>query len=239
MEAKFMSKTVIITGGTSGYGLATAKAFKNAGYITLITGRDLSRLEKAQKESGADYIFAHDVKSYDGWVALKEYADKTLGRLDVLVNNAGGGVAIRPIEEQTRETIDEIISLNLNSVMYAAQIFAADMKACGSGTIINIASVCATHAWANWSVYAAAKAGVLNFTKGLQTELQPFGVRASCVIPASASTNFQSAASLSETNDSLQTEDIAQTVLFVAEMPSRAIVEDITVWGMSQTVQPL
>ncbi len=234
-----MNKTVIITGGTGGYGLATAKAFKKAGYTTLITGRDLSRLEKAQKESGADFIFVQDVKSYDGWVELKKYADVVLGKLDVLVNNAGGGVAIRPIEEQTKETIDEIIALNLNSVMYASQIFAADMKSRGSGTIINISSVCATHAWANWSVYAAAKAGVLNFTKGLQTELQPFGVRASCVIPASASTNFQSAASLSETNDSLQTDDIASTVLFVAEMPPRAIVEDVTVWGISQAVQPL
>lgn len=234
-----MNKTVIITGGTSGYGLATAKAFKNAGYTTLITGRDKLRLEKAQTESGADYIFVQDVKSYDGWVELKKYADEVLGQLDVLVNNAGGGIAIRPIEEQTKETIDEILALNLNSVMYASQIFAADMKARGAGTIINIASVCATHSWANWSVYAAAKAGVLNFTKGLQTELQPFGVRASCVIPASASTNFQAAASLGETSDSLQTEDIAATVLFVAEMPSRAIVEDVTVWGMSQAVQPL
>ena len=234
-----MNKTVIITGGTAGYGLATAKAFKKAGYTTLITGRDLSRLEKAQKESGADFIFVQDVKSYDGWVELKTYADLVLGKLDVLVNNAGGGVAIRPIEEQTKETIDEIIALNLNSVIYASQIFAADMKSRGSGTIINISSVCATHAWANWSVYAAAKAGVLNFTKGLQTELQPFGVRASCVIPASASTNFQSAASLGETNDSLQTDDIASTVLFVAEMPPRAIVEDVTVWGISQAVQPL
>ena len=234
-----MNKTVIITGGTAGYGLATAKAFKKAGYTTLITGRDLSRLEKAQKESGADFIFVQDVKCYDGWVELKKYADLVLGKLDVLVNNAGGGVAIRPIEEQTKETIDEIIALNLNSVMYASQIFAADMKSRGSGTIINISSVCATHAWANWSVNAAAKAGVLNFTKGLQTELQPFGVRASCVIPASASTNFQSSASLGETNDSLQTDDIAATVLFVAEMPPRAIVEDVTVWGISQAVQPL
>ena len=234
-----MSKTVIITGGTSGYGLATAKAFKKAGYVTLITGRDLSRLEAAQKDSGADYIFVQDVKSYSSWVALRNFANEKMGKVDVLVNNAGGGIAICPIEEHTKETIDEILALNLNSVMYASQVFAKDMKDRASGTIINVASVCATHAWADWSVYAAAKAGVLNFTKGLQTELQPFGVRASCVIPASASTGFQSAAKLGETSDSLQTEDIAATILFVAELPTRAIVEDVTVWGMSQMVQPL
>jgi len=234
-----MSKTAIITGGTSGYGMAIAKAFKGAGYKIIITGRDEQRLLKAQKENGADFIFVQDVKDYDAWVKLSAFAKEKLGAVDVLVNNAGGGIAIKPIENQTKEDIDDIIALNLNSVIYSAQVFAEDMKNRKEGTIINISSVCATHCWANWSVYAAAKAGVLNFTKGLQTELQPYGVRATCVIPASASTGFQSAANLGETSDSLSTDDIAQTVLFVAEMPSRAIVEDITVWGMSQTVQPL
>ncbi|MBQ4053939.1 MAG: SDR family oxidoreductase, partial [Clostridia bacterium] len=215
------------------------KAFKKAGYTVLITSRSEENLKKAQKETGADYIFVQDVKEYAEWTALKAYAEKTLGEVDVLVNNAGGGVSIQPIEKQNAKTIDETLALNLASVMYAAQVFAEDMKNRGKGTIINIASVCATHAWANWSVYAAAKAGVLNFTKGLQTELQPFGVRATCVIPASASTGFQSAANIGETNDSLQTEDVANTVLFAAELPARAIIEDVTVWGMSQAVQPL
>ena len=234
-----MKKTVIITGGTSGFGLATAKAFKNAGYTVLITGRSKEKLEKAQKESGADFVFVQDVKEYDGWLALYDFAKKNLGEISVVVNNAGSGLSILPIEEQSKENIDSIIATNLTSVVYSAQVFAKDMKSRGSGTIVNIASVCATHAWANWSVYACAKAGVLNFTKGLQTELQPYGVRATCVIPASASTGFQASANIGETCDSLQAEDIASAVLYVASLPSRAIVEDITVWGMSQLVQPL
>ena len=234
-----MKKTVIITGGTSGFGLATAKAFKDAGYVVLITSRSKDNLIKAQKETGADYIFAQDVKDYDGWLALHDYAKQTLGEVDVIVNNAGAGLAICPIEEQTKQNIDDIIALNLTSVIYSAQVFASDMKKRGTGTIINIASVCATHAWANWSVYASAKAGVLNFTKGLQVELQPYGVRATCVMPASASTGFQSSANIGETNDSLRAEDIASTVLYVSQLPSSAIVEDVTVWGMSQTVEPL
>jgi len=213
-------KTAIITGGTKGYGLATAKAFKKAGYKLIITARSMTDLEAAQKETGADFIFRQDVKSYEDWLGLRDFAKDVLGDVDVIVNNAGGGISIKPIEEQTKDGIDEIIALNLNSVMYSAQVFAGDMKKRRFGTIVNISSVCATHAWADWSVYAAAKAGVLNFTKGLQTELQPYGVRATCVIPASASTGFQSAAGIGETADSLQTEDIASTVLFVAEMPS-------------------
>ena len=234
-----MKKTVVITGGTSGYGLATAKAFKRAGYVVLITGRNKERLQRAQADCGADYIFVQDVKNYEEWQGLFAYAKSTLKEVDVLVNNAGGGVSIQPIEKQSKDTIDGIIALNLTSVTYAANVFVPAMKERKSGTIINISSVCATHAWANWLVYAAAKAGVLNFTKGLQVELQPFGVRASCVIPASASTGFQSAANLGETNDSLSVDDIANTVLFVAQLPPSAIVEDITVWGMSQRVQPL
>jgi len=234
-----MKKTVIVTGGTSGYGLATAKAFKEAGYTVLITARHQDALEKAQKESGADYIFVQDVTDYGSWLGLRSFAEQTLGEVDVLVNNAGGGISIKPIEEQSKEAIDAILSLNLASVMYGASFFAKQMKERGCGTIINVSSVCATHAWANWSVYAAAKAGVRNFTKGLQVELQPYGVRATCVIPASASTGFQSAAAIGETQDSLQPEDIASAILSAAEMPSRAIVEEITVWGMSQQVQPL
>ena len=234
-----MNKAVIITGGTSGYGLATAKAFKQKGYTVLITGRDLQRLQKAQKETGADYVFVQDVKDYEGWKALKEFAMEKMGKVDVLVNNAGGGVAIQPIEKQGKEIIDDTLALNLASVMYAANVFVPDMKAKKSGTIINVSSVCAKHAWADWSVYAAAKAGVLNFTKGLHVELQPYGVRAICIIPASASTGFQSACGIGGTQDSLQTEEIASAILYAAEMPNRAVVEEMTVWGMSQIVQPL
>ena len=220
-----MKKTAIITGASSGYGLAMAKAFKDAGFTVLITARSEQGLRQAQEQTGADFIFAQDVTDYAGW--------------DVLVNNAGGGLSIKPIEAQSKETIDAIVALNLNSVMYAANVFAPQMKARKSGTIINIASVCATHAWADWSVYAAAKAGVRNFTKGLQVELQPYGVRATCIIPASASTGFQAAAGIGETQDSLAAEDIAGATLYAATLPERAICEEITVWGMSQMVQPL
>lgn len=234
-----MKKTAVITGGTSGYGLATAKSFKQKGYVVLITGRSQERLLKAQAETGADFIFQQDVKNYSDWVALKDFALKKLQKIDVVVNNAGGGVAIQPIEQQEKEMIDETLALNLSSVMYSANVFTPVFKNQKSGTFINVSSVCAKHAWANWSVYAAAKAGVLNFTKGLHVELQPYGIRAVCVIPASASTGFQSACGIGETNDSLQTEDLANTILYVAEMPMRAVVEEVTVWGMSQIVQPL
>ncbi|MBQ4109951.1 MAG: hypothetical protein IJC74_03615 [Clostridia bacterium] len=71
------------------------------------------------------------------------------------------------------------------------------------------------------------------------TEKQPYNVRVTCVIPSSASTGFQSASGISEVNDKLLPEDIAETVLYVANLPQRAVVEDVTVWGIDKQVNPL
>lgn len=161
------------------------------------------------------------------------------GRIYVLVNNAGGGISIADTTEQTKESIDGIVALNLNSVIYGSSIFGNVMKKQRDGIIINISSVCARHCWGGWSVYAAAKAGVLNFTKGLYVELQKYGVRATCIIPASASTGFQNSAGIGETHDSLSADDIAESVYYAADMPKRAVVEEMTVWGVEQVVEPL
>ena len=234
-----MNKIVIVTGATSGYGLATAKKFKEMGDTVIIASRNAEKVERVVKEFGFQDGFVIDVTCYQKWLELKAYVMEKYGRLDVLVNNAGCGVAIVDTTEQTRENIDKTIAINLNSVIYGSSIFGEVMKAQGDGIIINISSVCAKHAWGGWSVYAAAKAGVLNFTKGLYVELQPYGVRATCIIPASASTDFQKNAGIDEVVQSLTTEDIANAVYYAASQPKGVVVEEMTVWGTAQVVVPL
>ena len=208
-----MKRIVLITGATSGYGLASAKRFKESGDTVIIASHNEQKVRAAVDENGFDCGYTLDVTDYSQWQALREFIIKKYGRIDVLVNNAGGGICIADTTEQTKESIDSIIALNLNSVIYGSNVFGSVMKEQNDGIIINISSVCAKHSWSGWSVYAAAKAGVLNFTKGLYVELQKYGVRATCIIPASASTGFQRAAKLSETNDSLCADDIAGAVL--------------------------
>lgn len=232
-------KTVIITGATSGYGLATAKKFKENGYTTIIVSRDEKKTKDCFEKYGFDDYFVMDVTDYSKWTELKDYVIKKYSKLDVLVNNAGGGVCIDDAENQTKESIDKCILLNLNSIIYSANVFDRVFKEQGFGTVINISSVCAKHSWRGWSVYAAAKAGVLNFTKGQYVELRPYGARATCIIPAAAATGFQASAGIGEESQTLQTRDIADAVFFAAEMPSGAFVEEMTVWGISQDVQPL
>ena len=234
-----MSRIVLITGASSGYGKATAKAFKDNGDIVIMTARNLEKLEAAREEVGGDLAVSMDVTVPADWDKIVNIVTEKYGRLDILVNNAGGGVTIKEVSEFAIEEIDQTIKLNLNSVIYGSRAFADMMKKQNSGTMINISSVCARQCWPTWSVYAAAKAGVLNFSKGMYLEMQPYNVRVTCVVPSSASTGFQSSCGIGETTDKLLPEDIAETVLYVANLPQRAVVEDVTVWGIDKQVNPL
>lgn len=234
-----MARIVLITGASSGYGKATAKAFKEQGDTVIMAARNMEKLEVVCKEIGGDLAVSMDVTRAEDWDSIVRTVMNRYGRLDILVNNAGGGVAIKEVSEFTIEEIDKTIKLNLNSVIYGCRAFANIMKAQKSGTMINISSVCARQCWPTWSVYAAAKAGVLNFSKGMYLEMQPYNVRVSCVVPSSASTGFQSACGIESTTDRLMPEDIAETVLYIANLPERAVVEDVTVWGIDKLVNPL
>ena len=107
------------------------------------------------------------------------------------------------------------------------------------GVIINISSICARHQWASWTVYGCAKAGLLSFSKGLYAELRPYGIRVSCIMPGQASTGFQRGSGIGEVVESLRAEDIANAVWYCASQPKEVVIEEITVWGISQDVQPL
>jgi NADP-dependent 3-hydroxy acid dehydrogenase YdfG len=234
-----MKRIVLITGASSGYGKAIAKAFKDNGDIIIMTARNYEKLEQARKEVGGDLAFSMDVTKPSEWDKTVALITEKYGRLDILVNNAGGGVTIKEVSELTTDEIDTTIRLNLNSVIYGCRAFADMMKEQKCGTMINISSVCARQCWPTWSVYAAAKAGVLNFSKGMYLEMQPHNVRVTCVVPGSASTGFQSACGIGETADKLLPEDIANTVLYIVNLPQRAVVEDVTVWGIDKQVNPL
>lgn len=98
----------MITGATSGYGLATAKKFKDNGDTVIIVSRDKPKVESTVAEYGFADGCALNVMDYDGWHNLKKTVKMKYGRIDVLVNNAGGGVAIADVTEQTKENYDFI-----------------------------------------------------------------------------------------------------------------------------------
>ena len=231
-------KVVFITGGTSGFGKATAELFSKEGARVIIAARSQEALDAVSGSIGCDAV-RMDVTDYAAWQAVRDRILDRYGRLDVLINNAGGGVAIKPVAEQTQDEIDRAVALNLTSVIYAANVFAPVFMSQRTGTIINLSSVCARECWPTWGVYGAAKAGVLNFSKSLYLELRPYGVRVTTLIPAASKTNFNPAAGLAAADFDLVPSDIAETALYICKLPQHAVVEDVTVWGLDQEINPL
>ncbi len=235
-----MEKNVIlITGGTSGFGRETARLFAGKGETVIITGRKPETLEAAAKELGCDFIRA-DVTVPSDWDRVYDYVIGKYGKIDLLLNNAGGGIAIKEIKDQSIEDIDKAIMTNLNGTIYGCRKFAPKFIEQKGGTIINVSSICAKYAWPGWGVYAAAKWGVLGLTKGLYTELCPYNVRVTCLMPGAGDTNFDKNANFTERGmiPSMKPEDIAQAILSVFYLPRHVWVGEIDVWGVDQQVIP-
>lgn len=234
-----MSKRVVlITGGSSGFGKAMAEKFAQNGDAVIITARHAGALGQVASAIGCDAM-AMDVTNPGDWERLYQHINEKYGRIDILINNAGGGLAIKATVDQEIADIDQIIRLNLNSAIYGSRIFVPMMQRQHSGTIINFSSVCAHEAWPEWTVYAASKCGVLGFSKGLYTEVQPYGIRVTCVLPGCCSTSFQKDSGIAEVEMDLKPEDVAQAVVDICNLPLHVVIEEMTVWGMNQVVIPL
>ncbi len=233
------NKVILITGGSSGMGLETARKLKKRGMHVIIAARNEEALKRAQAETGADLYIPMDVTSYTDWENAKALITRQFGHLDILLNNAGGGIAIKPFLDQEPAQIDAAVALNLSGAMYGCHVFAPMLKAQKSGLIINVLSVCATHAWGEWSVYSAAKAGLRMFSKCLYEELQPYGVKVTNFIPAAANTNFNPAAGLAANHALLTGADVADAIEAICSMKEHVFVEEMTVWGIDQEVSPL
>lgn len=235
--------TAIVTGGSRGYGEGIAEALVKAGAQVWITGRNEVKLKATAARIGAR-PFVADVADSAAWDRLAESVLKETGKLDILINNAGEGVQIGPVSEQSDEAISQSIVSNLTGAILGCRRAAAIMQKQNSGLIVNIGSVCATHAWPGWSVYSAAKAGLLQFTRCLLTELRPHGVRVTSVLPSWGQTGFTDAANLPAREDEVLAKcispaDLGLLIVQLAQMPAHLVTEEIKLWPMIQPMTQL
>ncbi len=127
------NQVIVITGGSSGYGKAAAKLLAEAGAKVIITGRDEKALQQTAEEIQGIETYRSDATRWEDWQKLFAFVMEVHGRVDVLVNNAGGGFVVAATVDQQVETVDQIIALNLNGVVYGSMTFGKQMRAQGAG----------------------------------------------------------------------------------------------------------
>ena len=240
------NRVAIVTGGSRGYGAGIAEALKAHGVDVWITGRDAEALNATAVRLGVHACRA-DVTSGADWDRLVSAVMAARGRIDILVNNAGAGIRIAPLTAQSDADIETAIAVNLTGVLLGCRRVAAIMMQQKAGTIINMSSVCALHAWPGWSVYTAAKAGLSKFSRGLYTEMRPHGVRVTALTPSWGATEFATAADLkgSPTDNPeirgkcIEPLDLGEVVVQLCSMPDHLAVPDLVLQPLVQDISPM
>lgn len=243
MSTPLSGQTALVTGGSKGYGTGIAAALKSAGARVWITGRDEAALRSAAAAIGVDWIKADATVPAD-WDRTVAAVTKVTGRLDILINNAGGGVKIAATEDQTDHSIAAVIALNLTGVIYGCRRAAKIMREQKSGIIVNISSVAGHHAWPTWGIYGAAKAGLNHFSKALYLEVRPHGVRVTTVSPSWGVTDFTDAAGIGPRDKEtlakcIKPAELGRLVAEHCSLPAHLCVQETILWPTVQEVNPL
>jgi 3-hydroxybutyrate dehydrogenase len=182
------SKSAVVTGSTSGIGLAVARAFAREGANVLINGfGQADEIEAARRgietEFGVRAVYSPaDMSKPDEIVAMIRQAEEAFGSVDVLVNNAGIQ-HVAPVEDFPPAKWDAIIAINLSSAFHTTRAAIPGMKARGWGRIINTASAHSLVASPFKSAYVAAKHGIAGFTKTIALEVAANGITVNCISP--------------------------------------------------------
>jgi 3-oxoacyl-[acyl-carrier protein] reductase len=230
-----MSKIAVVTGAASGIGRAVVERFAKEAISSIILDIDENGgknvAAEIQRGGNQSTFMRLDVTSESEVGSVFEKIASTHGRVDILVNVAGGSMHRHPLEEFSLAHWQAVIDVNLTSTFLCCRAVMGLMKAQKSGAIVNVSSDIAFSGDANRSAYAAAKAGILGLTRTLALELAPFGVRANAVAPGRIATprvrahysdaEWEAAAKRIPLGHAGEPEDVAETVAFLVSEPGR------------------
>jgi 3-oxoacyl-[acyl-carrier protein] reductase len=224
--------TALITGGSSGIGLAIAHSLSRAGTRVAITGRDRKRLDEAARSTGAHAIRADVSNEEDVKRSYREFFE-AFGHLDILVNSAGFGLR-RALVEMDRARFDAVFQTNVTGTMLMSREAAKHFIERQSGNIVNLGSTAALRGAANGTAYYASKFAVRGMTECWRAELRQHNVRVFLINPSEVLTNFATNAGFTQDDHNptkLQAEDIAHVVKAALEMTDRGFTTELTVFA--------
>lgn len=242
-----MGKTILITGATSGIGLACARKFAENGDRLILTGRNEQRLAEIKKElteKGTEVLtLAFDVRD-------REKAEKYIAELpaewqtiDVLVNNAGLALGLEPEYEGNLDDWETMIDTNIKGLLTMTRLIVPGMIERNSGHVINVGSVAGDAAYAGGNVYCATKAAVKALSDGLRIDVANTAVRVTNLKPGLVETNFSNIRFYGDTDRAanvykgikpLTGDDIADVAVFAANAPAHVQIAEVLILATHQ-----
>jgi 3-oxoacyl-[acyl-carrier protein] reductase len=228
---KLQNATALITGGSSGIGLAIAKSLIDAGTRVAITGRDEKRLFKAAEMLNAVPIRA-DVTDESDVVRTYREVLQAFGHLDILVNNAGSGV-FKKLVDMDRASFEAVFATNVTGAMLMGREGAKHFIQQNRGNIINVCSTASLRGAANGTAYYASKFALRGMTECWRAELRQYNIRVFLLNPSEVLTSFAAAAGFEQKENptKLRGEDIAHMVKAMLEMDDRGFTPELSIFA--------
>jgi NADP-dependent 3-hydroxy acid dehydrogenase YdfG len=236
--------TVFITGASSGIGRSCAEAFGRAGARLLLCARRADRL--AALAAGLDSeVMALDLDVSDGHAVLEAVGGlpPEWAEIDVVVNNAGLAVGLAPLHQGEVNDWDRMLDTNVRGLLAVTRAVVPGMVERGRGHVVNIGSIAGREAYPGGAVYCATKAAVARLTQSLRMDLLGTGLRVSSVDPGLVETEFSvvrfggdtdRAAEVYRGYQPLSPEDVAETVVWVADRPAHVQVAEVLLLPTAQ-----
>lgn len=240
------TKTVLITGATSGIGMATAKLLAKNGFKTIVCGRRKERLKELSDELSKFteiYSLNFDVRNKDEVFSAIGSLPKEFSNIDILINNAGNAHGLDPIEDGNIYDWDAMFDINVKGLLYVTKAILPNMLVRKSGHIINIGSTAGKEVYPNGNVYCASKHAVDALNKGIRMDLNGKGIKVGAIHPGLVETEFSQVRFKGDTDRAakvyqgyipLKPEDIADIIWFAVTRPPHVNIADLTVMCLDQ-----
>lgn len=244
-----MSKTILITGATSGFGEATAKLFAQNGHSVIITGRRENRLKELENFITSTYrtkvlSLCFDVRNNEEVKAAINNLPDNWKKIDVLINNAGLASGLNHIQDGSTDDWDKMIDTNVKGLLYVSKAIMPLMINNKKGHIINIGSTAGKEVYENGNVYCASKHAVDAITKGMRVDLLKHGIKVTQIAPGAAETEFsvirfhgdeQKAKDAYKGYKPMTAEDIADVIYYTTNLPAHLCINDLVLTSLAQS----
>jgi NAD(P)-dependent dehydrogenase (short-subunit alcohol dehydrogenase family) len=212
-------RVVAITGGARGIGRATAAALTSKGARVAIGDLDYDDAQAAARVMGGRAVaYELDVTDRASFEVFLDAAERDLGPLDVLINNAGV-MPVGLLECESDETARRILDINVHGVIFGTKLALERMRPRDRGHIVNVASQAGKASFGGLATYCASKNAVVGLTSALAAELRGTGIHASCVMPAIVNTELSEGLPAPRLVKPVEPEDVAEAIVRVLERP--------------------